>query len=392
MRILHTVEFYAPAVGGAQEAVRQISEHLVRFGHEVTVATSSLPERTFTELRGVSIWGSDLSGNLARGMKGDIAGYRRFVMESGFDLVMSYAAQQWATDALLEVLSQIRSRKVLVPCGFSGLRDPLYRSYFARMPGWLREYDATVYLGEVCRDAQFARAHGFRDLHVIPNGAGEDEFRQTPCDCIRARLGISPDSFLILHVGSHTGLKGHAEAVAIFHGARIGNATLVIVANTLGGGGCSRACHRAAFLAGWRPMHRLAGKQVKVLALSRLDTVALYHAADCFLFPSNIECSPIVLFEAAASGTPFLASDAGNSAEIAAWTGAGEIMETRHDEAGLCWPSVDDGARRLERLWSDAPRRRMLAQAGRRAWEERFTWAGVARRYEALYLRLLGWG
>lgn len=36
MKILHTVEFYEPSVGGAQEVIKQISLQLVKRGHEVT--------------------------------------------------------------------------------------------------------------------------------------------------------------------------------------------------------------------------------------------------------------------------------------------------------------------------------------------------------------------
>ena len=34
MKILHTVQYYHPIQGGAQEVVKQISEQLVRRGHE----------------------------------------------------------------------------------------------------------------------------------------------------------------------------------------------------------------------------------------------------------------------------------------------------------------------------------------------------------------------
>ena len=39
---------------------------------------------------------------------------------------MSYAAQQWTTDALLPLLDCIPYRKMLAPRGFSGLHDPAY--------------------------------------------------------------------------------------------------------------------------------------------------------------------------------------------------------------------------------------------------------------------------
>lgn len=388
MRILHTVEFYAPFVGGAQEVVKQISERLVAQGHEVTVATATLSARTFSELNGVAIKEFEVAGNLVRGMTGDVDGYRRFLIDGGFDIVMNYAAQQWATDAALDVLPQVSARKVLVPCGFSALRLPEYSNYFRRMPDWLRGYDATVFMAEHYRDADFARQHQLSNMHLIPNGAAAEEFLTGDASDIRSRLGIADDVFLVLHVGSHSGTKGHAEAIRMFMRTRIPNAVLVIVGNDFVRG-CGLACRAKAAICSWRPVARMSGKQVLVLDLPRADTVALFHAADLFLFPSNIECSPIVLFEAAASRTPFLASDAGNSREIARWTGAGEIIETREDRKGLRRPSVTEGCRRLERLWADPDRRREMANAGRAAWEHGFTWGTITRSYEMLYRNLL---
>jgi glycogen synthase len=37
MKILHTVEFYSPSTGGAQEVVKQLSERMAEKGHVVTV-------------------------------------------------------------------------------------------------------------------------------------------------------------------------------------------------------------------------------------------------------------------------------------------------------------------------------------------------------------------
>jgi L-malate glycosyltransferase len=51
------------------------------------------------------------------------------------------------------------------------------------------------------------------------------------------------------------------------------------------------------------------------------ETVAAYQAADLFLFPSDIERSPVVLFEAMASRTPFLTTAVGNAEEIFGWSG-----------------------------------------------------------------------
>ncbi len=388
LNILHTVEFYAPSVGGAQEAVRQISEQLVALGHDVTVATSSTGGASEERINGVKIRRFAVSGNYVHGLSGSVDEYRRFVLEGEFDVLMNYAAQQWTTDAILEILPKIPARKVFVPCGFSGLKWPLYGQYFARMAGWMREYDAVVLLSKNYRDADFSRKHSLANTHLIPNGASEDDFLCRDPGDIRKRLGIAENDFLILHVGSHTGMKGHAEAIRIFLLSRIRNSTLVIVANDFGGG-CGSLCRAKAAAFAWKPIPSMLDKRLLIIDLPRQETLMLYKTADLFLFPSNIECSPLVLFEAAASATPFLASSAGNSAEIAQWTGAGEIIETTENLQGIFRPSIRDGSRRLTALWGDRMRREQMGAQGRFTWANRFTWRSIASRYESLYLSLV---
>jgi glycosyltransferase involved in cell wall biosynthesis len=368
--------------------VRQLSERLAARGHDVTVATTALPARVGTEIKGVRMAGFNTSGNRVRGMQGDVEGYRRFVLGGGFDVVMNYAAQQRTTDARFDVLPGLKAAKVLVPCGFSGLDDPLYRDYFAQMPAWLGRYDACVYLSDTYRDVRFAREHGLANGRLIPNGAGSDEFEAPLSVDARARLGLRPDEFFVLTVGSHTTFKGHAEAADMLEASGLENAALVIVGNRADGTGCLRSCAWKAFSSRWRPSWRRRGLRILSVTLDRPATLAAYRQADVFLFPSNVECSPLVLFEAAAAGLPFLSSDAGNAREIAEWTKGGEVMDTRVDEVGLSHASIADGAARLRSLWLDPGRRRSLGLAGHGSWKERFTWEGITLDYERLYQEL----
>src|SRR3990167_5638343 len=152
MKILHAVETYYPSVSGAPEVVRHLSEHMVEAGHEVTVATRKLPERKSLKHNGVKIVEfdvrptSDLGMSTVTGLSGETKKYQQFLRKGKFDIVMTYAAQQWTTDLIFEVLDVIKSKKVLVPCGYSALHDPLYKKYFEGLPTYLRKFDATVYL------------------------------------------------------------------------------------------------------------------------------------------------------------------------------------------------------------------------------------------------------
>ena len=158
----------------------------------MTVATARLPERSGLQLNGVRIEEFAVSGNMVRGIKGEVDRYREFVLNGGFDVVTCFAAQQWATDALLPILSQIHASKIFVPTGFSGLYLPEYKDYFEAMKSWLNQFDMNVFLSEDYRDINFARENGVKNITIIPNGASEEEFLPEPSVDIRRKLGIPP--------------------------------------------------------------------------------------------------------------------------------------------------------------------------------------------------------
>lgn len=388
LKILHTVELYAPSVGGAQEVVRQVSERLAARGHDVTVATSGLAERDFAERGGVKVVEFDVTGNAVRGIHGEVDRYQRFVREGGFDVVMMYAAQQWTADALLDQLDAIPAATVLAPCGFSGLHDPAFAGYFAGLRERLPRFDALVFHSETYQDHAFAADAGATNRTVIPNGADEAEFAELPPPGrFRAAHGLASDDPLLLSVGGHTGLKGHAQTMAAFRSSRQARGgALALVGNTPTGRGCRPLCGvRAAATRLMRPDRR-----VLLLDPDRAQVLDAYVDADLFVFCSLIECSPLVLFEAMAAGLPFISVDVGNAREIAEWSGGGLIAPARRSDNGLVEPDVGAVRDLVDELLADPQRRAELGARGRRAWEAGFTWERIASRYEELYVSVAG--
>lgn len=386
LRILHTVEFYHPSVGGAQEVVKQLSERLAQRGHQVTIATSFLPQRKKRTLNGVKIKEFKISGNQVRGFTGIINAYQKFAMKSNFDVVMTYAAQQWTVDALLPVLPNIKAKKVLVPCGFSGLYDKNYKDYFERIPYYLRQYDWLVFLSENYRDINFAKKHGLKHYSLIPNGAGKDEFLTVTLGRFRKKYHLE-NQFIILTVGSHTGAKGHQESIEAFAEANLKNAVLVIIGNRLWQGGCTQNCRdlvrRLNRWSWWRK------NRVLLLDLSRRETVQAFIDSDLFVFASNIECSPLVLFEAMASKTAFLTTPAGNAKEIIQWSKGGLLIKSTKTENGLVQANIDDFSEKLKLLYQNQTLSSKLAESGFNTWLKRFTWEKIVDHYEQLYYRLV---
>lgn len=395
MRLLLCCENYPPSVGGVQEVMRQVAERLARRGHEVTVFTGVHRDRPArAEVGGVQVRSFGVTGNLVRGLRGEVEPYRRAVLEGGHDAVLIKAAQQWTFDAIAPELGRLAARKVFIPCGFSGLYDRGYRDYFRQMPEWLRAFDALVFYSGTYRDIEFARAHGVVNLHVIPNGVDEREFGgERPLE-IRRELGIAPEEFTVFTVGTLVAGKGHWELLEAFERANLsGRATLVVNGNDpyLGAPIRRLAAHvRTRRL----PLRWLAErfnrahagkKRVVIVDLARPALVKAYAAADLFVLASHVEYSPLVLFEAAAAGTPFLSSPAGNAREIAEWTQGGWVYDAPVERDGRVRTSPSKLAIRLEECQAMGAELRARGAVGRgKVLTEGFTWEAIAPRYEAV--------
>jgi glycosyltransferase involved in cell wall biosynthesis len=416
MKILHTVESYLPARHGMSEVVRQISERLVQRGHQVTVATSNDQRRQNNHIEGVEIRSFDVHGKSAIGVWGDVSGYQSFLLDFNPDIIVNFAAQQWATDLTLPLLSRLKARKVFVPTGFSALADPMFRSYFSAMGEWMRSYDACVFLSDSYRDIDFARSAAVESIAIIPNGASAEEFDRLQDPELRQRLGIPEDHQLILHVAGYLSVaKGHAEAVEIFSRSSLRKATLLLVCPDFDPA-AMKALTPKQILKGlyhmsrgkglrgiafptqlqllrrfWRKRNRMHNRQILGVSLSRDETISAFLDANLLLFPSWIECSPLVLFEASAARTPFLITDVGNASEIIRWTGGGRLLPGVRcdDREGSVQADVDAGARCLDDLMADQQAREKMAESAHEAWLRHFTWSRIAEQYEQLYGSLL---
>lgn len=388
MKLFHCVESYYPSVGGMQEVVKQLSERLVKLGHDVTVLTRYHSERPFTEFNGVKIITFKINGNPLEITDPEDQRYVDYLLSLQGDVITFFAAQQWATNLALPILNQIKLKKVSVPTGYSGLYWPVFKEYFEKMKTWIQGYDMNVYLSNDYRDINFARQNGVRKCIIIPNGAAADEFLPESKIDVRKELGAKENVFLILHVGSYTGWKGHREAIDMFLQSDIKEGILLMIGNHYQY--FKLPIHKYPLLKIRILLNKIFGKKRIVFNyFSREFTVAAYKQADLFLFPSNVECSPIVLFECAAAKLPFLSTDVGNSVEIAQWTRGGEILPTRKDTAGFSYADIHGSVKILNQLFDDKAKREQMGERAFNNWKEKYSWEVIAKQYETLYKDLL---
>jgi glycosyltransferase involved in cell wall biosynthesis len=359
LRVLATVERYAPAIGGAERVVQRVAEGLAARGHEIHVMTGGPTEEA--ELQGVRVHRLPISGNEARGIHGDRASVDSLIAHINPDIVFNYAAQTWATDCCFELLErEERPRMVLAPCGFSGLDKRRYRRYFAAMPERLRSYDALILHSRVYQDWDFATAAGVERMLVLPNGADPPATDDGPTpEPSRAPLAVT--------VSSHVVSKGHAQfARAIRILARDRTLTGAIVAPPRHGLDAMRGCQLTCTArARTQPLELIDGSVPGAVA-SAIAGAAL------FLFTSRVECAPLVILEAMAAGTPWVSYDVGNVSEL-----PGGVVVTSFEDLLDAARRILDGAR------PD------LGARGRAAWEANHRWEKIIPRYESAFNEVL---
>jgi glycosyltransferase involved in cell wall biosynthesis len=123
-------------------------------------------------------------------------------------------------------------------------------------------------------------------------------------------------------------------------------------------------------------------KRVILTDLKRTELVQAYLAADLFVFASRIEYSPLVLYEAAAAGTPFLTVPVGNAPEIMRWTGAGLLCQATKDSRGYTRVDPRNLTKAMACCMNDRAMLSCLGATGRERWRKHFTWQVVAGYYE----------
>jgi len=341
------------------------------------VATGYHEGRDYQELNGVKINQFRVQGNSVKGITGEVEQYRSFLQSAlrEYDLVLNYAAQIWTTDLMFDLLPSMHAATVLVPCGFSGLRrfpySLMYRRYYANLPKYLELYDHVIYHSAGYQDKQYGDEHGVESWSVIPNAIDETEFdapraRTGEQDSFRRRFGISED-YMVLCVSNHNVDKGHQFVIDAFKRLNRSDATLVVIGEPVTSRlkSCFDRCVRSA--------QRIP--RVRMLSgVSREDVVRAYLESDLFVMGSKIECSPITILEAMASGTPFISTPVGCVGDY---------------EDGIIVRTSQEMAERMNELLDDKARRDSIADSLRRQCLSYNVWSKVVLQYEALFERLV---
>jgi len=317
MKVLITSPTYPPFNSGLGNAVAQQAMSLAKAGNDVVVATGGL-QRGSTNASGVTVETFALSGadSWLQPIRGDVKSYLSFLRESKWDVVVFNALQNWATDLAMRHIKHIHGRKFLYSHCISTnafflsqpvrsmLRLMAWRPYWWRLPKYIKSVDGLIFLAESGVDSRFddltlARRLNAR-VHIIPNAlspAAESLVSRAP-RAFNARAKI-------ISVGAFHWQKGF---------------DFVIRAYAL-----SKARNKIPLhFYGWDFTEyskdlRLLAKELGLLDDSVIFNYGFsgellakeYEDAKVFLSGSHTECQPLVILDANAAGTPFIARATG---------------------------------------------------------------------------------
>lgn len=384
-RILQLVDNLA--IGGAQEVVRTLAEHLATAGCAVWVcALGDGPLRADIEAAGIPVVilpGRHSSVVHPRAFTAEMTQLRRslaqLVDQHRIDVVQTHLLR--SLDFLALSLKSGRDLKVYwtfhnanfdlrrdhLP-GHGRLLGPKRRAHHLLYALGARRADGLIAVAPEVKPAILSTMRGVPagKIVVIPNGVDTRRYRRrNEREKTRTALGLAADERAIAVVATFKEQKGHRFLI---EAAAAAAADLPQVRYLLIGDGELRAdLEQRISAAGLADRFRLLGL--------RPDVPELLAAADLFVLPSLWEGLPMALVEAMAAGLPVVATEV---------SGTRGVMVD--GETGLLVPPGDAPAltRAITTLLCDPDRAAAMGAAGRRRVETRFS----ARKQAADHLAL----
>ena len=360
------------AIGGAERLVQSLVRRMAPLSIAASVFTCDDPGPIGEELEAE---GRRVTSGLARGRLDPWTGVRlrRAFRDEGIDVVYvidSPLPKFWAG-----ALRRLSPRpRLIIGYHSTGVREGLAQHALSRALA-VTAADRLVALSET------HRAYLARQLHVEPGrltviGSGVDigrfHDREARAEA-RRRTGLPADGPLVGIVAALRPEKNHEMFL---------RAARAVIA---------RRPDARFFIAGDGPergtierLRRELGLEPHVLLLgSRTDVPELMRAADVVALSSHavVETLPLTLLEAAACGTPAVATRVGSVADVIEEGGTGYLVAPG---------DVNGFADRLLRLVADPVLRAAMGDAARRRAEAEFDEREMIRRYERMFLEVGG--
>ena len=369
MNILICCEFFHPSIGGVEKVTLELAKNFILKGNRVTVATSRinnlLPK--FQKFKKIQVIRFKIHGNYKRGIFGEKDKYQEFLKKKKFDIILFYAAQQWTFDLALPILNEINSKLYLATCGFSGLKKTGYSKYYKLLIDKNKNITKNIVHSKNYIDIDFLKKNNIKNNLLIPNAA-DDDFKKKKHNDFFKFLKIKKANKNILNVSNYKFNKGQDLSIFIFF---LLNYRKKINLIFIGESFKSKIYYNYLQLLRFITEFCFKNKKIYFLEkLKRKQVVAAYFNHDLFLFTSRLECSPLVLFEAAASGLPFISLNSGNSDEISKWT-----------KAGVSLNNIFEVTKKLSFFLKNPKYYLKFTKNGKKNFNNKFNWKNISNMY-----------
>jgi glycosyltransferase involved in cell wall biosynthesis len=382
LRILFAAPAYWPAVafGGPTWMAKELTEALVKRGHQVDVLTTSLRaigkppgarfHSTVRSVGGVRV--TYLATPLSYRWMGITPTLPGRLARRRPDVVHVFGYRDVVT-----TMTAVWSRVAKIPYVFEPLdmfvpryRNVVMKRAFDLLIGGPVARGAEVVVANSRLEAGELQAFGLPNARIETRANGFPPPREhPPTGVLRARLGLADRTPLVLNVGRISFKKG----LDLLLQAAVGlpDAHVAILGPDDGDGTLERLLGLRAELGLSDRVHFLGPSDER-------GPGDAYADADVFVLPSRNESFGMVAAEAAAAGTAVVVTDR---------CGVAELLDKRAALVTRC--DVDEIRAAIRRLLDDSDLRSALARGGEEVARE-ITWAAMAERQEALYELALG--
>ncbi|MDP2873683.1 MAG: glycosyltransferase family 4 protein [bacterium] len=372
MRIAHVCPRYYPAMGGAEEVIKNYAEGMAARGHEVAVFCSDEDVKSSAEevLNGVKVVRCHSYPLKLFHSYSLYPSILRKLMQFKPDLIHTHGTRYFASDVGAIAAKVLRKPLVFNPYAGQFLTTKLGKVH-QKIVGWLSfRADAVITISQYEKDlVEKGGVHPKRWVH-LPVGIDPRPYDDVE-ENVYERFGLTWEPIilslgrLVPHKGLDTLLKAAPAVLEKFaqtrffiagqdYGMRL---ELAALAEKLG-------ITKSVIFSG---------------GLSEEDKYSAFKNATVFCLPSRSEAFGVVLIEAMAARLPTVGTN---------WMSIPEIIDD--GQTGYLFPLDDHeslASRLIELLGDDLLRRRM-GEAGRQKVEEKYSWPKILDKLESLYLEL----
>ena len=368
---------------GAERVARHLSEAMEGTRFDVSVVTSSATHwYETTEQNGVTVYRSPSLHRLNTTELAPTLPFDR--LSKRFDIVHAHnstppgvlAGACYAAVHDVPMVITHHGGENYEPHGGLVRRAGLYLYTRHLIDAMFARADVVVSPSEGYAEESRALAAYDGDLRTIPNGVDLEPYEGVSQADAKRRLGFDPADTLLLYLGSHHPRKGVnvlLESFVELVGRRPNERLRLVLA---GSGRETDGLRRTAAQSGVDGSVRFPG------FVPESEKPLYMAAADLFVLPpvtAAAEVYPLVILEAAAGGTPVVATDFPTLRSVVAPNDIGRLVEPR-DSRAL--------SETIESLLDDPGTRRRLARNAR-SFAEAHEWPRIAEEYAALYEELL---